>query len=199
MPLTAEVLRALRDEEYGPLRPQLSLFGAPDIATAERLLPSVHPSRQLCMDLPPGDLPTGGTPSLPPLEVILVDTSDLAQQWATVFQEAFGYRIAAGQLLLLGENTDFYPGYHAGQAVATGCLHYSHGGRVAGMHFIGVPQQHRRKGYAGTQVRALLDYSKHRSAERSRLQASALGEHLYRPLDYGITGELPMATFPLPA
>ena len=62
--------------------------------------------------------------------------------------------------------------------------------RIAGMHMVGVPPEHRRKGYARQIMFGLLTLARELGCECATLQASTAGEPLYRWLGFKAQGPI---------
>ncbi len=113
-----------------------------------------------------------------------------AAPWTRVASESFGYSIhepviagligVPGLHLLLAEVDD--------TAVGTGMLLQT--GRTAGIHMMGVPPEHRRKGYARQMMFGLLALARELGTEHATLQASAAGQGLYQQLGFKAQGSI---------
>lgn len=115
------------------------------------------------------------------LKAELVSDTRLSKIWSNLFQKAFGYYINPKQLSG-SKNTFCYVYAHQNEHVGTGLLHITE--HVAGIHAIGVPPDHRRKGYAESVMFHLLNQALSHQCKLSTLQASDLGKGLYLKLGY---------------
>jgi GNAT superfamily N-acetyltransferase len=129
---------------------------------------------------------------LPPcsLELRTVSTMAEADDWARVGTEAFGYVIdepvierltgQAGLHMVLAMSDD--------AIVGTGMMMVT--GGTAGLHMLGVPRAHRRRGHARQIMHGLLGMARDLGCSLTTLQASAEGGPLYRHLGYDPQGTI---------
>ena len=119
-----------------------------------------------------------------------VADAESAGEWARIASESFGYPIdepvVAGLIglpgfqLVLAQDGD--------EIVGTGMLVETEG--TAGLHMVGVPPAHRRRGYARQIMFGLFELVRELGSEVVTLQASAAGEHLYRQLGFEAQGAI---------
>lgn len=105
--------------------------------------------------------------------------------WVMTGSNAFGYSIDADVIrpLLAHENIRVLLAYNqACQPVATGLLFKT--GNVVGIHQIGVPSEHRGKGYATQMMHLLIQSAKQWQASHVVLQASEAGRPVYQKLGF---------------
>ncbi len=119
-----------------------------------------------------------------------VTNAESAGQWTRVASESFGYPIHEPVIAgLMG-----VPGFHLLLAdvddtvVGTGLLLQT--GQTAGIHMMGVPPVHRRKGYARQIMFGLLALARELGCEHATLQASAAGKALYQQLGFKAQGSI---------
>lgn len=117
-----------------------------------------------------------------------VNDKDSSSLWASIASESFGYSIHQPviQELIGLPGFDLVVAYDHNIPIGTGLLLQT--GSVAGIHMIGVPPSHRRKGYARHIMYGLLTRAQKLRCEFTVLQASAAGEPLYRRLGYESQG-----------
>lgn len=125
---------------------------------------------------------------LPQLD--FVEGPSVVQEWTEIAARSFGYAIDPQPIALLSE----HPGAHfalarrEGRSVGTGLL-FATGG-VAGIHMVGVPPEARRSGVAGAMMIHLHNIARERGLRTAALQASDMGEGLYRKLGYAAFGRI---------
>ncbi len=105
--------------------------------------------------------------------------------WVAIGSKAFGYSIDTNVIvpLLACEDTQILIAYNEdSQPVATGLLFKTHD--VVGIHQIGVPADHRGKGYAIQMMRFLIQCAKKWQADYVVLQASEAGRLVYQKLGF---------------
>lgn len=127
------------------------------------------------------------------IEVPTLDLADGAADvaaWCDVAARSFGYAIdpAAVARLVGRDDTSLLLAERDGVAVGTGLLFAT--GEVAGLHMVGVPPEARRSGIAGAIMLRLCDEAARRGLSRVTLQASAMGEGLYRKLGFAVHGHI---------
>ncbi|MBZ0257027.1 GNAT family N-acetyltransferase [bacterium] len=117
-----------------------------------------------------------------------VNNQQGAELWASVAGDSFGYYIHAPVIMGLIDLPGFelVIAYHNETPVGSGMILQTD--NVAGIHMIGVPRAHRRKGYARQIMFGLLARAKQLECEFATLQASAAGEPLYRQLGFESQG-----------
>jgi len=120
------------------------------------------------------------------LQEVEHDTSD----WADVASRSFGYTVPTAVTDKLIEDTgvSLMIARKAGQPVGTGLV-YAHG-ETAGLHMVGVLPEARRKGIARKIMLRLLDDARARGFPLATLQASPMGEGLYRELGFEPQGRI---------
>lgn len=124
------------------------------------------------------------------LKMRAVTDAESAAEWTRIASESFGYPIdnpvVAG---LIG-----VPGFQlvlaqaGNETVGTGMLAETEG--TAGLHMVGVPPAHRRRGYARQIMFGLFERVRELGSEVVTLQASTAGEHLYRQLGFEAQGSI---------
>lgn len=119
-----------------------------------------------------------------------VADKDSSSLWASVASESFGYYIHPPVIQgLIGlPGFKLVVAYDHDIAIGTGLLLQTES--VAGIHMIGVPPSHRRKGYARHIMYGLLSRAQELLCEFTTLQASAAGEPLYHLLGYESQGSV---------
>lgn len=126
------------------------------------------------------------------LEIIRVKNSLEASVWASLFQQAFGYRIDSYTVLKTCVEVSYFIATHKGQQVGTAVL-YHHIPTVAGIHSMGIVPEMRRKGYARELLLTILKMAQVQGAKFATLQASAMGKGLY--LSTGFQEQFQFKTF----
>jgi GNAT superfamily N-acetyltransferase len=104
--------------------------------------------------------------------------------WAELCGSAFGYPMDAQIITRLSrdDSASLWLAERDGEAVATAMLFQT--GEVVGMHQVGVPHSFRGQGIARELMQALLDLCGELGASYVTLQASSMGEGLYRQLGF---------------
>jgi len=113
-----------------------------------------------------------------------VDNEETLIQWSEVASQVFGIKLDFDLLkfLILKEEVHFYLGKIEGKSVSTLMLYLSSG--VAGLHAVSTLPDYRNKGFGLTISRtALMDAFK-MGYRVGVLQASSLGERVYRKLGF---------------
>jgi GNAT superfamily N-acetyltransferase len=130
-------------------------------------------------------------PAPPDLQVVRVSDAELLRQWVDVivssFQESETVREAryAGQVALGWQPESVLQRYLAlldGEPVAMSALFLS--GGVAGIYEVVTVPQQRKRGLATSIMRATLDGARQRGYRIAVLQASPMGEPVYRRLGF---------------
>nr|WP_277611068.1 GNAT family N-acetyltransferase [Microbulbifer celer] len=136
------------------------------------------------------------TSNNPALQLRPVQFAGEVQTWVTVCSEAFGYRIDTAVIagLAAHQDTRLWLAEIDGVAVATALLFRT--GEVTGVHQVGVPERFRGRGIARELMQALLARCQQSGAGRVTLQASEMGEGLYRQL--GFTPQFPIFSYRRP-
>ena len=96
--------------------------------------------------------------------------------------------------LLNGEKVRFYSGVHNGQVVATSMIFLSSG--VAGIYFVSVIPELRNRGMGREMMLRCIYDAQELGYNYCILQATDLGEHLYRSLGFKLCGTLKYYFFP---
>ncbi len=123
-------------------------------------------------------------------EVELQEVGGDTRSWADVASRSFGYTVPAavtGQLIEHA-GVSLIVAREGGQPVGTGLVYAQ--GEIAGLHMVGVLPEARRKGIARKIMLRLLDDARARGFGRATLQASAMGEGLYRELGFRPQGRI---------
>ena len=117
--------------------------------------------------------------------------------WAQLASSAFGYTVEepVTERILDHAGVDLMTALRDGRAVGTGLL-FTEGG-TAGIHLVGVPPEARRMGIARKIMFRLLDEARARGMRLATLQASAMGEGLYRELGFEAQGHVRNYQLPL--
>ncbi len=90
--------------------------------------------------------------------------------------------------LLNGEKVRFYSGVHNGQVVATSMVFFSAG--VAGIYFVSVVPELRNRGMGKEMMLRCIYDAQELGYNYCILQATDIGEHLYRSLGFKLCGTL---------
>jgi GNAT superfamily N-acetyltransferase len=113
-----------------------------------------------------------------------VGDSRSVSEWTRIASESFGYYIhepvVAG--LVGARGCHLFIAHADGGAVGTGLLLQSDA--VAGLHMVGVPPAHRRRGYARQIMFGLIALARELGCNQATLQASAAGGPLYGQLGF---------------
>ena len=102
------------------------------------------------------------------------------------FNPYFGKDIFSS--LLNGEKVRFYSGVHNGQVVATSMIFLSSG--VAGIYFVSVVPELRNRGMGREMMLRCIYDAQELGYNYCILQATDIGEHLYRSLGFKLCGTL---------
>ena len=118
------------------------------------------------------------------LKVKRVENEELLKSWANVVGDVFGIKVDFDMLkfLLLQEEVYFYLGKFEGKPVSTLMLYISSG--VAGLHAVSTLPEYRNKGFGLTISRAALIDAFEMGYRVGVLQASSLGEIVYKKLGF---------------
>lgn len=118
------------------------------------------------------------------LKVKRVENEELLKSWANVVGDVFGIKVDFDMLkfLLLQEEVYFYLGKFEGKPVSTLMLYISSG--VAGLHAVSTLPEYRNKGFGLTVSRAALIDAFEMGYRVGVLQASSLGEKIYKKLGF---------------
>ena len=118
------------------------------------------------------------------LKVKEVDNEESLKQWFEVVSQGFGEKVDFDLLkfLLLQEEVHFYLGKFKGKSVSTLMLYLSSG--VAGLHAVSTLPEYRSKGFGLTISRTALIDAFEMGYRVGVLQASSLGERVYRKLGF---------------
>ena len=110
--------------------------------------------------------------------------------WADVASRSFGYTVpvAVVERLLAHPAARLLIASEGGHAVGTGLVFGERG--LAGLHMVGVLPEARRMGIARKIMRRLLDDAREHGFTLATLQASDMGEGLYRQLGFGAEGRI---------
>lgn len=158
---------------------RLSMFGAP-ISPASALAKELDlVSQQFGMHLQPTALDTEGHDEL---TFSKVTTEQHAQLWSATFASAFGYQIPASTVFKTSETIAFYNIYKQNTLVGTVFTFTT--GTVLGIHSLGIPPQHRRKGYARKIMKSLIRQAVQNQQQLICLQASKMAKPLYQDLGF---------------
>lgn len=98
--------------------------------------------------------------------------------WSRLFQKAFGYRILPSTIIKTMNDISYYVAHFQDQPVGTVVL-YQQDHDVAGIHSMGIPPEFRRKGFAESILKQILDLARRQGAKHAVLQASDMGKGLY--------------------
>ena len=109
-------------------------------------------------------------------------TLDQANNWCSLFEMSFGYRILPDILLTTNETIGYFTVYYQNKAVGTAITYQT--GNVMGVHAIGIIPEARRKGLAHQLMIILLNLSIKQGCEYVTLQASNMGKGLYLKLGF---------------
>ncbi|BDS12629.1 GNAT family N-acetyltransferase [Aureispira anguillae] len=104
-----------------------------------------------------------------------------AKQWTDLFIQAFRYRISP-LTILKNRSFSYYIAYYENQAIGTALTNPTHNN--IGVHAIGVPPQHRRKGLAALIMQQLINWAVQEKRDYMTLQASNMGKGLYLKLGF---------------
>ena len=112
------------------------------------------------------------------------------EEWGEVCSRAFGkpYEAPAFKAMVQREDCYFYGYVEDGAIIGTTLLYTLNGN--AGIHEVGVLPEYRRRSVAGRLLRHALAQAQRDGASVATLQASALGEPLYRALGFEAVSKL---------
>ncbi len=118
------------------------------------------------------------------LKIKEVDNEESLKQWSEVVSQGFGIKVDFDLLkfLFLQEEVHFYLGKFEGKSVSTLMLCLSSG--VAGLHAVSTLPEYRSKGFGLTISRTALIDAFQMGYRVGVLQASSLGERIYRKLGF---------------
>jgi hypothetical protein len=113
-----------------------------------------------------------------------VDNEEALIQWSEVVSQVFGIQVDFDLLkfLLLQEEVHFYLGKFEGNSVSTLMLYLSSG--VAGLHAVSTLPEYRNKGFGLSISRTALINALNMGYHIGVLQASSLGEKIYKKLGF---------------
>jgi hypothetical protein len=113
-----------------------------------------------------------------------VDNEESLKQWYEVVSRVFGIKVDFDllQFLYLLEELHFYLGEFEGKAVSTLMLYFSSG--VAGLHAVSTLPTYRGKGFGLSISRTALIDALNMGYYVGVLQASSMGERVYRKLGF---------------
>jgi len=113
-----------------------------------------------------------------------VDNEESLKQWSEVVSQVFGIKVDFDllQFLYLLEELHFYLGEFEGKAVSTLMLYLSSG--VAGLHAVSTLPKYRNHGFGLAISRSALLDASDMGYYVGVLQASSLGERVYRKLGF---------------
>jgi hypothetical protein len=118
------------------------------------------------------------------LLVKLLDDKKTLKQWIKVASSAFGIKIDSEliEFLFLEPEVNFYIGYFKGKPVSSLMLYLSSG--VAGLHAVSTLLEYRNRGFGLKISRKALKDALALGYKVGVLQASSLGERVYRKLGF---------------
>jgi len=118
------------------------------------------------------------------LDIKIVQNETMLQQWANTVSLVFKIKIDLDLLkyLLLEKKSRFYLGFYNGEPVSTLLLYLSSG--VAGLHAVSTLPDYRNKGFGLAISGVALKEAYRLGYKISVLQASELGEKVYRKLGF---------------
>lgn len=113
-----------------------------------------------------------------------------SDDWAETASRSFGYTVPpeVTDQLVQDPRATLLLARLEGRPVGTGLLYADH--ENAGLHMLGVPPEARRKGIARTLMLRLLDDARSQACGFATLQASSMGESLYRHLGFSPHGRI---------
>ncbi|MFX1532438.1 MAG: hypothetical protein ACFFBC_15075 [Promethearchaeota archaeon] len=118
------------------------------------------------------------------LIVEIIENKESLKRWITVVSTVFGLKIDSEliQFLFLEPETKFYLGIFEGKIVSALMLYLSSG--VAGLHAVSTLSEYRNRGFGLTISRVALLDALNVGYKVGVLQASSLGEPVYRKLGF---------------
>lgn len=102
--------------------------------------------------------------------------------WSNIFAQSFGYKISPITIQETLKSIIYYIAYKDGVAVGTAMLYKTN--NVMGIHSVGIPPEMRRKGFAESIMKLLINKSIEYKVEYITLQASSMGKNLYLKLGF---------------
>lgn len=131
---------------------------------------------------------TSSAPAESQLQLHRVERETAA--WAKTASRSFGYAVPPEVTDHLAQDprATLLLARLEGRPVGTGLLYADDG--TAGLHMLGVPPEARRKGIARMLMFRLLDEARMRGSAFATLQASSMGEGLYRELGFAPHGRI---------
>lgn len=114
--------------------------------------------------------------------------------WIDVALRSFNSYLGIFDSLLNGEKVKLYSGVHNGQVVATSMTFLSSG--VAGIYFVSVIPELRNRGLGKEMMLRCIYEAQELGYNYCILQATDIGEHLYRSLGFKLYGTLKYFFFP---
>lgn len=123
-----------------------------------------------------------------------VSQANEAKLWSQLFEQSFGYQILPHLLMTSPANAHFFTIYNAQQQAIGTALWYQTND-IVGLHAVGVVPAMRRKGYAETIMKQLLNQAVNEGLQVVTLQASMMGKGLYQKL--GFTEDFTMKNYVL--
>lgn len=136
---------------------------------------------QLAMYL---DLQSLSVSDFPTLDIVTVQSAADVETWTATASAAFGYWIdsAAIKALVNVPEVKLLLLKQAGQAAATALVYQT--GEIIGVHLVGVTNEYRGQGLARMLMHYVIGLSITMGGKFLTLQASAVGEPLYRQLGF---------------
>jgi ribosomal protein S18 acetylase RimI-like enzyme len=116
------------------------------------------------------------------IELKKVSTKETADKWSETFKDSFGYCINFETLLKSIDKVNYYIAIHKKEVIGT-VLTFKTGNNM-GVHSVGVPKNHRRKGFAKSIMEAIINIGIETGTDSLILQASDMGKNLYLKLGF---------------
>lgn len=116
------------------------------------------------------------------LVLTTVKNEKQAESWSHVFLSAFKYLISVETILTLKDEIEFILVSNQNEVVATLMIYYSP--NTCGLHSLGVPPEHRKKGYAKNIMKTVLNRMHHENIPLVTLQASDMAKNMYLSLGF---------------
>lgn len=122
-------------------------------------------------------------------DIVKVNTLKEALMFAQTASAAFGYRIDYRLILKLTGNSQMHLYFllHQKKAATCGLLFFDRNNN-AGLHMIGTLPGFRNKGFGKAMTMFLMHKAQEKNKENAVLQASVMGEPIYRKLGYTAFG-----------
>lgn len=116
------------------------------------------------------------------LELVRISTFEQADIWEKLYPQSFGYIISGKTVMRTNGKVEYYLIYLGLQVIGTAILYETD--NTIGIHAMGIIPAYRKQGYAQEVVLRLLNSALDRAKTHVTLQASALGNSIYKKIGF---------------